>query len=66
MCLNSSTSCFSSARKPATFPLLFASSPKMFFSLMPGINFAILSASKSGKSKTLAVSLIDDFAAMVP
>ncbi len=63
---SSSTITFSSARKLAILPLLFASSPKMFFNFTPGINFAILSASKSGKSKTLAVSLIDDFAAIVP
>ena len=31
-----------------------------------GISLAILSASKSGKSRTRAVSLTDDFAAMVP
>ena len=63
---SSSTNCLSSDLKPATFPLLFASSPKIFFSLIKGINFAILSASKSGKSKTLAVSLMEDFAAIVP
>ena len=31
-----------------------------------GINFAILSASNNGKSKTRAVSRTDDFAAIVP
>ena len=34
--------------------------------VMLGTNFAILSASPKGKSKTLAVSLIDDLAAIVP
>ena len=64
--LNSSTITFSSERKPEILPLLFSSFPKIFCSLMFGINLAILSASKRGKSKTLAVSLIDDFAAIVP
>ena len=33
---------------------------------MFGINLAILSASPNGKSNTLAVSRIEDFAAIVP
>ena len=37
-----------------------------FGGMSPGINLAILSASKSGKSRTLAVSRIADFAAIVP
>ena len=40
--------------------------PKILFSLVFGISFAILSASCNGKSNTLAVSLMDDFAAIVP
>ena len=34
--------------------------------IIPGINFAILSASKSGKSNTRAVSRIADFVAILP
>ena len=56
----------SSLRKLFTFALLFSSEPKIFFNFINGINLAILSASGNGKSKTLAVSLIEDFAAMVP
>ena len=66
MAFNSLTISFSSERKAAIFPLLFSSVPKIFFSLTFGINFAILSASNSGKSSTLAVSRMEDFAAMVP
>ena len=64
--INSVTFSASSLRNPFTLALLLASSPKIFLSFNPGINFAILSASCNGKSKTLAVSLIDDFAAIVP
>ena len=45
----------------------FSSAPKIFPNLdMVGISLAILSASNNGKSKTRAVSRIEDFAAMVP
>ena len=57
---------FSSERNAAIFPLLLSSVPKISFSLIFGINLAILSASNKGKSSTLAVSLIDDLAAIVP
>ena len=40
--------------------------PEDFEGINPGINFAILSASNNGKSNTLAVSRIADFAAIVP
>ena len=39
---------------------------KLFKEVMSGTNLAVLSASYKGKSKTLAVSLIDDLAAIVP
>ena len=46
---------------------LFVSVSNIVFNLdMLGINLASLSASFNGKSKTLAVSLMDDFAAIVP
>ena len=64
--LSCSTASFSSALKPFIFPILLGSSPKIFLSFTPGINLATLSASYKGKSSTLAVSLTDDFAAMVP
>ena len=37
-----------------------------FWGTLFGINFAIRSASPKGRSSALAVSRIDDFAAMVP
>ena len=37
-----------------------------FDGIIPGINFAILSASNKGKSNTRAVSRIADFVAILP
>ena len=51
------TSLSSSAKNRAKFH---------FDGIIPGINFAILSASKSGKSNTRAVSRIADFVAILP
>ncbi|MNT62411.1 hypothetical protein D3C72_2001310 [compost metagenome] len=44
----------------------FSSILKIFDNFKFGINFAISLASCKGKSNTLAVSLIDDLAAIVP
>ena len=63
------SSWFTFSRSSALNALLncFSSYPKIFPSLdIVGINFAILSASNNGKSKTRAVSRIEDFAAIVP
>ena len=44
----------------------FSSFSKISFNFKLGISLAILSASPSDKSKTLAVSLIEDLAAILP
>ncbi|CAI8427210.1 MAG: Uncharacterised protein [Flavobacterium sp. SCGC AAA160-P02] len=64
--LSSLTISFSSDRRFSILLLLLSSVPKIVFSLILGTSFASLSASNNGKSKTLAVSRIEDLAAIVP